>query len=57
MTKVIVDDTLRSKLHNLTEGVELCDATKALPFLTPAYDPSGLPAELQVSKRNLTAAS
>jgi hypothetical protein len=25
MTKVVIDDTLRSKLHNFTEAVELCD--------------------------------
>jgi len=25
MTRVIIDDALRSKLHNFTEAVELCD--------------------------------
>jgi hypothetical protein len=25
MTKVTIDETLRSKLHNFTEAVELCD--------------------------------
>ncbi len=27
MTKVVVDESLRAKLHNLEEMIELCDST------------------------------
>ena len=37
MTKVIVDSEMRSKLHGLTEQVELCDdAEKPLGYFIPA---------------------
>lgn len=37
MTRVIVDEILRSKLHNLTEPLELCDASgRVLGHLVPA---------------------
>ena len=39
MTRVIVDETLRHKLHNLTQPLELCDADgQLLARLTPALD-------------------
>ena len=39
MSRVIVDDILRSKLHNLTEPLELCDRSgKVLGRLVPAID-------------------
>jgi len=39
MTRVIVDDDLRSKLHNLTEPLELVDPSGAvLGRLVPALD-------------------
>jgi hypothetical protein len=41
MTRVIVDDALRNKLHNFTEPLELCDSSgKVLASLVPAFDPS-----------------
>jgi hypothetical protein len=39
MTKVIVDETLRSKLRNLSEALELCDESgKVLGRVFPAVD-------------------
>jgi hypothetical protein len=39
MTRVIVDDILRSKLRNLTEPLELCDSSgRALGRFVPASD-------------------
>ena len=55
MTQIIVDETLRTKLHNLTQPLELCDANgQVLARLTPALDLSqyeGL--EPPVSKEEL----
>jgi hypothetical protein len=39
MTKVILDPALISKLHNLTEPLELCDQSgKPLAHVTPLLD-------------------
>jgi hypothetical protein len=39
MTRVIVDEFLRSKLHNLTEPLELCDPSgRVLGRLVPTFD-------------------
>jgi hypothetical protein len=39
MTRVIVDDTLRNQLHNLSEPLELCDETgRVLAEVIPALD-------------------
>ena len=39
MTRVIVDEALLSKLHNLTEPLELCNASgKVLARLHPTMD-------------------
>ena len=39
MTRVIVDNILRSKLHNLTEPLELCDPSgTVLGHLVPTCD-------------------
>jgi hypothetical protein len=39
MTRVIIDEILRSKLHNLTEPLELCDPSgRVLGHLVPAVD-------------------
>jgi hypothetical protein len=39
MTKVILDPALISKLHNLTEPLELCDESgKPLAHVTPLLD-------------------
>ena len=41
MTRVIVDDALRSKLHNLSEPLEFRDVSgKLVGRFTPAFDPS-----------------
>ena len=39
MTRVILDEALRSKLHNLAEPLELCDESgRVLGHLYPEYD-------------------
>ena len=55
MTKVIIDDSMRSKLHNLSEPLELCDAEgRLLARLTPVYNPAEYgPLEPQVSEEEL----
>lgn len=40
MTKILVDETLRTKLHDLTQPLELCDAEgHILGRFTPVLDP------------------
>lgn len=39
MTKVIVDETMLSKLHNLTQALELCDPEgRVLGRVLPTFD-------------------
>lgn len=39
MTRIIVDETLRSRLHNLSQPLELCDESgRILARLTPVAD-------------------
>ena len=39
MTKVVLDSALKSKLHNLTEPLELCDESgRTLAHVTPLPD-------------------
>jgi hypothetical protein len=41
MTRVIVDEALRKKLHDLKETLELCDdAGHVLGRVTPVFDPA-----------------
>ena len=50
MTRIIVDETLRSKLHNLVHPLELCDDTgRILARLIPELDPSLYNLEPQIS--------
>ena len=55
VTRVIVDDVLRTKLHNLTEPLELCDPSgRVLGHLVPAVDLSDYePWEPQFSDEEL----
>jgi hypothetical protein len=55
MTRVTVDSVLLSKLHNLTEPLELCDeAGHVLAKVRPVLDPALYgPLEPQVSKEEL----
>jgi hypothetical protein len=55
MTKVIVDAVLLSKLHDLKEPLELCDASgRILAKVRPAIDLSQYePLEPRVSKEEL----
>jgi hypothetical protein len=43
MTKIVVDDTLRAKLGDFKERLELCDAAgRKLAVVLPAADDDGL---------------
>jgi hypothetical protein len=55
MTRIIVDEALRSKLHNLAEPLELCDeAGRVLARLTPLADLSQYePWEPPISEEEL----
>jgi hypothetical protein len=55
MTRVLVDDTMLQKLHNLRQPLELCDATgKVLAEVMPKFDPSEWePVEPQLSEEEL----
>jgi hypothetical protein len=55
MTRVVVDETLRTRLHNLDQPLELCDTSgRVLGRFLPVLDPAlyeGL--EPQISKEEL----
>jgi hypothetical protein len=55
MTKIIVDDVLRNKLHNLSEPLELCDDSgRVLAQVFPALDLSEYePCEPPISEEEL----
>ena len=55
MTKVVVDETLRSKLHNLSQPLELCDESgRVLGRVFPALDLSEYePWEPPISEEEL----
>jgi hypothetical protein len=55
MTRIIVDDALRGKLHNLAERLELCDESgRVLGQVFPALDLSHYePWEPQISEEEL----
>ena len=47
MTRVIVDETLRSKLHNLSEVLELCDESGRVVARVTPVEPQLSEEELQ----------
>jgi hypothetical protein len=50
MTRIIVDETLRNKLHNFAQPLELCDDSgRVLAHLIPSLDPSRYNLEPQIS--------
>jgi hypothetical protein len=55
MTRVIVDETLRTKLHNLSEPLDLCDESgRVLARVTPLPDLSQYePWEPPISEEEL----
>lgn len=55
MTKVIVDETLLNKLHNLTQPLELCDRNgRILGRVLPTFDLSQYePCEPPISEEEL----
>jgi hypothetical protein len=55
MTRIIVDEVLRSKLHNFAQPLELCDASgRILARLIPQIDaPQFVPREPSISEEEL----
>lgn len=55
MTRIVLDPTLREKLHNLVQPLELCDETgRVLARLLPVYDRAEYgPLEPQISEEEL----
>jgi hypothetical protein len=55
MTKIIVDETLRSKLHNLRQPLEFCDESgRVLGNFLPAPDLSDFePCDPEISEEEL----
>jgi hypothetical protein len=54
MTRIIVDETLRSKLHNFAQPLELCnDSGQVLARLIPLLDPSRYNLEPQISQEEI----
>lgn len=55
MTRIIVDDELRTKLHNLAQPLELCDESgRLLARLVPQIDASQFePREPSISEEEL----
>jgi hypothetical protein len=51
MTRVVVDEVLRHKLHNLAQPLELCDESgRVLARVVPLLDPSRYNLEPQISQ-------
>ena len=54
MTRVVVDEALRNKLHNLSQPLELCDESgRVLARLVPLLDPSRYNLEPQISQEEI----
>jgi hypothetical protein len=55
MTRIIVDDALRNKLHNFAQPLELCDESgRILARLVPQFDLSQFePREPSISEEEL----
>jgi len=53
--RIILDNSLREKLHNLDQPLELCDETgRVLARVTPYYDPAEYgPLEPQISEEEI----
>jgi hypothetical protein len=54
MTRLILDDALKAKLHNLTEPLELCDPSgRVLARVVPHYDPDEYDLEPKISQEEI----
>jgi len=54
MTRIILDDAMKAKLHNLTEPLELCDPTgRVLARVVPRYDPEEYDLEPKISQEEI----
>jgi hypothetical protein len=54
MTQIIVDESLRNKLHNFNQPLELCDDSgHILARLVPVLDPSLYNLEPQISQEEI----
>lgn len=54
MTQILVDDLLRSRLHQLTQALELCDESgRVLGRFIPTSDPQLQQIQPQISDEEL----
>jgi hypothetical protein len=54
MTRIILDDALKAKLHNLTERLELCDKSgRVLAKVIPHYDPAEYDLDPKISQEEI----
>ena len=54
MTRLVVDETLSSQLHDVTEPLELCDASgRVLGRFVPRLDPARFDLEPKISGEEL----
>jgi hypothetical protein len=54
MTRIIVDETLRKRLNNLAQPLELCDESgHVLARVTPLLDPSLYNLEPRISQEEI----
>jgi hypothetical protein len=54
MTRIILDDAMKAKLHNLAEPLELCDeGGRVLAKVTPCYDPIEVDLDPKISQEEI----
>jgi hypothetical protein len=54
MTRIVVDETLLSRLRNLAEPLELCDASgRVLGRFVPEFDPAEYDLEPKITEEEL----
>ncbi len=54
MTRIVVDETLRNRLHHLTEPLELCDEEgHVLARVVPVLDPRLYDLEPKITEEEL----
>ena len=54
MTRIIIDDAMKAKLHNLAEPLELCDQDgRLLARVVPHYDPAEVDLDPKISQEEI----
>jgi hypothetical protein len=54
MTRIVVDEALRTRFHNFAEPFELCDESgRVLARVIPQFDPAEYDLEPQISQEEI----